>query len=187
MKEIKVYFVDDILKLVYNGRIIEKKLKNIISKGRVINREKFMEEFMNLLKKEKIKNRLFGDKIHVIKNLYFNVSDEFFLEHIFLDLGFVKVIFLDIRELLPDDDVTFIEFNDSYMVVYTLNGIYIDLDCFKDLPKILSLINIKDNIYLFGVNDFIPQLKFDKKNVYYFENYKTYITESLLKINKCDV
>lgn len=184
MKDIKVYFVDDIINIVYNGKVIRKKLKNIIKKGNVICRESFMEEFMKILKLEKIKSKLFGDKIYVVKNSFYSVRDLYFLETMFLDLGFIKVIFLDIEDLMPDDNATFIEFNDTYLNI--IKGPLLDLDYFKDIPKVLESINLKKNVYLFGSNKLIPELKINNKNLYYFDNFKDYIENSLLKINKCD-
>ena len=69
-----------------------------------------------MLKKEKIRNKLFGDNITFVDSGYFSVGDLFFIENIFLDMGFIKVDFLNIRELLPEAKATYIEINNSYLV-----------------------------------------------------------------------
>ena len=164
-----IFMVDDRLKIVYKKRVINKQLKNIIEKGRIVDKLKFMEEFVNIQKKEKIKVKLLGDNIEVIKNSFYTVSDIAFLEYIFLEIGFNKVIFKDIKDYY-EDKVTIIELNNSYMVV---NNLFLDLDYLKDY--------IKKDVIFWGVNKNIPKIKLKNKNVYYYENYETYLEDKLLK------
>lgn len=188
IKNLTIYFFEDTMQLFYRGRVISKNLNSICSKGYIVNRKEFMEEFIKTIKKEKIRGKLFGDEITIIKNAYYSHSDLFYLESIFNELGFVKVYFLDIRELLPEEDVTYVEINSSYMVLYFDQGIFLDLQYFLDIPKILSYfsVHLKNTLVLFGTNANIPKIKVKDKEIYYFENYKIYITDSLLKVKKCD-
>ena len=174
-----IFMVDDRLKIVYKKRVINKQLKNIIEKGRIVDKLKFMEEFVNIQKKEKIKVKLLGDNIEVIKNSFYTVSDIAFLEYIFLEIGFNKVIFKDIKDYY-EDKVTIIELNNSYMVV---NNLFLDLDYFKDIVYILDYLKdyIKKDVIFWGVNKNIPKIKLKNKNVYYYENYETYLEDKLLK------
>lgn len=181
-----IYIVEDTLYCAYRGKLISVVLKSCILKGFIINKEVFMHEFSVMLKKEKIKNKLFGDNITFVDNGYFSVGDLFFIENIFLDMGFIKVDFLNIRELLPEAKATYIEINNSYLVLYLDKTLYLDLSYFNDIPKVLGLfISYFDNdIALFGVNKCIPKVYINDVNIYYIENYKDYITRSLLKVKK---
>ena len=68
LKELIVYFCDDYIHIVNHHQIIHKKLDSI-QKGLVVDRTKFMESFLSILKKEKIKSKLFGDKIYIVKDV----------------------------------------------------------------------------------------------------------------------
>ena len=52
MKEMTLFFVDDFLNIVYKDRVIQNKLKDIISKGYIVDRSRFVEEFLKIIKKE---------------------------------------------------------------------------------------------------------------------------------------
>lgn len=189
-KEIFVFLVDDMLNIVYNSKVINKRMKDIIVKGRIVDRLKFMEEFIKVLKQEKVKTSLFGGNITFVKDVYFNEMEVFFLDNIFIEMGFNKVIYLDIRKLLPNMDATFIELNNTYMVI---NGkdvvLFLDLDYFKDIPSILNYLEtyLKGDIVLFGVNKIIPNIKLNGKDIYYLDDFANYISGCLLKVKKYDV
>ncbi len=189
MKKIILFLVEDILNIIYNNKSIEVVLKDILYQGNIIDRAKFMEEFIKVLKKEKIKGKLFGDDVYIVLNSYYTVRDKYFLESVFLELGFLKVIWIPIKDVLPDEAAIYIEINNSYMVINLDKGLFIDLNYFKDIPKILMqfLDGDKSDIVLFGKNKNIPFIKLKNKNIYYFENYLHYITESLLKVKKYGV
>lgn len=178
---------NDRVNIIYNKKSFSFTLKNIIYQGNVVDKLKFMEEFMAILKKEKIKGKFFGDDIYVVLNSYYTVSDKYFLESIFLEMGFLNVKWIPIEDLLPEENATYIEVNDTYMVVNLDAGVFVDLNYFKDMPTVLAQFyqNYKEDIVLFGNNKNIPYIKIKNKNVYYFENYANYIVESLLKVKKC--
>ncbi len=175
-----IYLVDNIVNLIYKKRVIKEKFKSV-SKGYIINKEEFINEFGALLKKEKIKGKLLGMNIEIIDNTYFQVSDKYFMENIFIELGFIKVIFKDIKDFFTQDK-TFMEINNTYMVLNLEKGIYLDLDYFKDIPKIIDYFSfyIKGDIVLFGVNKEIPEIKLANRTLYYLQNKEKFITDSLL-------
>lgn len=181
-----IYIVEDILFCVYKDRLIKVVLKNCIQKGYIINKEIFVDEFNKMVKKEKIKNKLFGDNITFVNNGYFSMGDLFFIENIFYELGFIKVSFLDIRELLPMMDVTFVEINNTYLVVYLEDILYFDLKYFKDIPKVLEVLKpfFKGSIAFLGLNKCIPKVCINNVSGYYIENYDSYVTQNLLKVKK---
>lgn len=181
-----VYIVESSFHCVYKNRIISVDLKNCIQKGYIVNKEVFMQEFNKMLKKEKIKTKLFGDNITFVNNGYFSIGDLFFLESIFNDLGFIKVDFLDIRDLFPDMNVIFVEVNESYLIIYLNDILYLDLTYFKDIPAILNSLKsfFDKDIAFFGLNKSIPNIHTKDVYSYYIENYKNYITQSLLKVKK---
>lgn len=188
LKNIVVFIVDDFINIVYNNRVINKKLSNVIDKGFIVNKSNFIEEFIKLSKKEKIKTKLFGEIITIVKNSFYSISDVAFIENIFNELGFLKVDYLDIKELFSLEDATFIEINNSYMVINFDIGLYFDLDYFKDIPRILDYFSlfIKEDLILFGTNKNIPKINVKNKKVYYYDNFENYIAESLLRVKKCD-
>ena len=108
------------------------------------------------------------------------------MENIFNDLGFIKVDFLDIRDLFPDMNVIFVEVNESYLIIYLNDILYLDLTYFKDIPAILNSLKsfFDKDIAFFGLNKSIPNIHTKDVYSYYIENYKNYITQSLLKVKK---
>ena len=179
-----IFWADNELYIVNNKDIINYKLKSI-NKGYIINKELFINEFSKIIKKEKIKLKLLGNKIKIVKNSYFKESDLFYIEDIFNELGFLKIEYIDIKEFFREEG-TFIEVNNSYLVLNIEDGIYLDLDYFKDIPRILNYFGemIKKEIIFFGLNKNIPLLKVNNKDVYYMDNFQKFIPDSLLKIKK---
>lgn len=185
MNKLMVFMVDKSVNILYKNRIICEKLSSV-NKGMVTNRLLFIEEFVRILKKEKIKTKMFGEDIVIVKNSFFEVSDMFFLENIFTELGFIKVLFKDIKDLMPKDEASYIEINESYMVINFDKGLFFDLDYFKDIPKVLEYFknDFKNEIVLFGVNKFIPKIKVKGLDLYYFDDFREHIVNSLLKAKK---
>ncbi len=183
-----LFLVDEVLNIIYKGKAFSLKLKDIILEGNIIDRVKFMEEFAKFLKREKVKGKLFGDNITVVKNASYNNRDLYFIESIFLELGFNKVEFMDILSLLPEREGTFIEINNGYMVLYLNSPLLVDLKYIKDIPRVLNYFKeyFKGDVILFGTNQNIPSVMQPNINLYYLENFNSYITDSLLKVKKCD-
>lgn len=181
-----LFFVDDRVEIIFKEKVKSYKLDGVLLKGFIIDKNRFIEEFGKVLKKEKIRSKLFGDSIAIVKNLYFNYAYRCFLDSVFGDLGFIKVNYMDIKELMPEMDATFVEINESYMVIGINEGIYLDLDYFKNIPGVFNYFKgmfLKD-IVLFGVNKNIPNIKIINKKLYYVDDYAHYITNSLLKVKK---
>ncbi len=188
MQDIIVYIVDNRVIVLYKDRVIDWEFKSV-DKGFIINREVFIQEFLGLIKKEKIKSKILGDKIGVLKNAFYGVADLAFLEGIWQDLGFLKVQYWDIREFLAKKNVSYVEINKGYMVLYLDKGIYLDLTYFKDISKIMGYFRewFWDDVVLFGTNEMIPKVKIKDKNVYYIDSSGEYILQCLLKVKKYGV
>ena len=186
MKELVVYFYDDVVNILYHNKVISRKLSSV-RQGLVVDRTSFMESFLSILKKEKIKSKLFGDKIYIVQDVYFNSRDLFFLENMFIDMGFIKVLYIDIQDLFAED-YTFIGLFKDYMVFYLDKPVWIDLAYFKDFPKLIDYFKdyYQKYIVLFGSNEFIPKIQSKLVNIYYIDDSKNYIIKSLLKVKKCD-
>ena len=179
-----VYFLDNNLILVNNKKVINKKVKSI-NKGYIINRDLFINEFLGIVKKEKIKIKLLNSRVIVIKNTYFREADIFFIENIMNEIGFLKVDFLDIRNFWEKDNV-YVELNTNYMIINFDKGLYFDLDYFKDIPKIITYFKetFNKDIYLYGTNKNIVNIRIKNKLIYYFDNYDTFIVDNILKLEK---
>lgn len=167
--------------------MISQKLDSIYQ-GLVVDRIKFIESFIQILKKEKIKTKLFGDKIYIVKDAYFNGRDQFYLENIFLELGFVQVLFFDIHNLF-ECDYTYIGVFQDYIVFYLDKPVFLELYYFKDFPKLLSYFReyYQSYVVLFGTNKNILNINNLDFNIYYIDNYKDFIVKSLLKVKKYGV
>ena len=177
-----IYFVDNLINVVYQKRIITKMFHSI-NKGIIDNKDLFLEEFLKLIKKEKIKLKIMGDKLEII-NTFYNSRDRLFLETIFSELGFVNISFVPILDYLPIIDGTYLEINQSYFVLYLDNNLKFDFNIFYDLPKIINYFTnkIADNIILFGNNNDIKDVNFKTKNVYYLDDAKNIVLKNLLKL-----
>lgn len=181
-----LYFVDNYLHIIYKNKLFSHSLKSL-NKGFIINKPLFMEEFIETCKKERIKGKLFGDSIQVVNSFYTN-SQQFYLESIFSELGFLKTEFVSVLDYLPVEDATYLEINQTYFVLYLEQPLFFDFNLFLDIPKLLDYFKnvTKDNYILFGNNDIIPDIQIKNKTVYYIDQYKDYILKSLLKVKKCD-
>lgn len=184
MKELIVYFYDNVICIVYQNKIIEKKLDSIYQ-GLVVDRTKFMESFLAILKKEKIKSKLFGDKIYVVRDAYYSVRDLYYLESMFVEMGFIKVVFIDIYELFHEK-YTYIGVFSDYIVFYLDKPILLDLTYFKDLPKLIDYFKdyYQKYVVLFGSNINVANVSSDLVNIYYIDQYQDFVAKSLLKVKK---
>ncbi len=187
MKELIVYFYDNVLAIVYQGKVRKYKL-NCICNGMVVHRACFLEKFLKILKSEKIRSKLFGDKIFIVKDVYFKESDLFYLENIFIELGFIKVEYIDIKDLL-NDSYTYIGVFQNYMVFYFLEPVVVSLKYFRDISKLISYFKeyYQEYVVLFGSNENIPLIQAIDTKIYYIDQYQDYITKSLLKVKKYEV
>ena len=187
MEELVVYFYDNVVSIVDKDRVIKQELDSI-SEGLVVDRTSFMESFVSIIKKEKIKSKLFGDKIYIVEDAYFRSSDLFYLESMFMEMGFIKVIFKSIDELFSEE-YTYIGIFKDYVVLYLDKPIVLDLAYFKDYAKLIQ--HFKDYyqkyVVLFGTNEDIPKISSNLVNVYYIDHYQDFITQSLLKVKKYGV
>ena len=195
VKDIIVYIWDNKIGIIYKNsdKTANHKVKNKLIKkdfesidnGFIVDKEKFMYEFLNVMKKEKIKGKLLGDKISIVKESFYTFSDVYFLESVFNELGFIKVNFIDIR-IFFDREATYIEINKKYMIINLDKGLYLELIYYKDIPKIIEYFKeyIKKDIILYGTYKDIPNIKVRGLNVYFMDNRMTYITDCLLKVKK---
>ena len=177
-----IYIVDNEINIIDKQKVYTSKFKSI-NKGYIISKKDFMEEYVTFLKKEKIKSKLLNNKIEIIFNSFYTESDKFYFENIFLELGYLKVEFKNQLDIL-EDKYTYIEINNTYMVINLDKGIYFDLEYFKDIPKIIDYFNYDKDIVLFGKNKNIRNIKLKNRNLYYIDKADTFIIDSLLKVNK---
>ena len=175
-----VYLVSNRVIVVYNKRIITKDLFKIVDKGLIKDKEKFSEEFMRLLKDNKIKNKLLGEDIWVLKNTYYTEGELFFIQSIFERLGYLKVRFIDIKDFFKEKNSIYIEINNDYLVINMDRGILVDLEFFKDIKSILKMIESDKPIILFGDNEKLHDIIEEKSEIYYIDNTKNYIADALL-------
>ena len=186
MEELVVYFYDNVVSIVDKDRVITQELDSI-KKGLVVNRTSFMESFVSIIKNNKIKSKLFGDKICIIQDAYFHSGDLFYLENMFMEMGFIKVIFKNIYELFQKK-YTYVGIFKDYIVLYLDKPVFLELTYIKDYSKLVN--DFKDYaqkyVVLFGSNQDIPNIS-QLVNVYYIDYYQDYVVKSLLKVKKYGV
>lgn len=187
MFNVIVYFVDDKLILIYKNNVYTYQLKNIISLGQIVDKNAFIENFLAIVKKEKIKSKLFGDNILILKNSFYNNRDLEYYKNIFTELGFLQVHFKDIIDFFKED-YTYIEINNSYLVINIDEALIFDLKHFKDIPRLIYYFKdyYKQYVVLFGTNSNIPNIKVKNLNIFYLKDYANYLSNNLLKVKKCD-
>ncbi len=180
-----ILFIEDNKLFIINKKVVHDYKCKSINKGFIINKDMFINEFLKIIKKEKIKLKMLGNDIKIVKNSYFKEADIYYLENILNELGFLKIEYIDIKDFFKDE-ATYIEVNNTYMIINLDEGLYLDLDYYKDIPKILNYFNVllNKNIVFFGLNKNIPFIKVMNKDVFYMDNYQNYIPESLLKVEK---
>lgn len=185
--DIVVYFSDNTLSLIYKKRIIKKAMKSI-RRGLIEDTKSFMNDFMDIMKKEKIKSKLFGDKICVVQDAFYSVRDLVYLESVFSQLGFLKVEFWDINKAFYPK-YTYIGMFKDYMVLYLKKALVIDLNYFKNITKVIDYFKeyYQNYVVLFGSNALIPNIHSKLVNIYYIDRYEDYITQTLLIEKKYDV
>lgn len=183
-----LYFVDNMVEGVYDKKTFSYVFRNSVLKGQIVNKEEFIVEFNSLLKKEKIKSKFFGIDITIIKEPFYTPSYLFYLENILEELGFVKVNYILMEDMLDKND-TYIEINNSYICIFANKKIYIDLDVFKDIPFIIKYFDMyyNGNIIMFGKNKNIPQIKINNKLLYYYDDFANFVVKCLHKVNKYGV
>jgi len=176
-----VYLVDKVINIINKNKVISSEFKSL-NKGMIDDKDLFIIEFKELMKVNKIRGKLLNDNIKII-NTYYNKRDQFYLEAIFTELGFFKVIFEDIKGIFLNNDYSYIEINNTYLVIYLDNRIGIDIKYFNDALEVINIFKdkLKDNIILFGVNEIIPKIKIKNKNIYYLDNYEDYIIKKFIK------
>lgn len=181
--ELVVYLSDDTLSLISKKRVI-KKTMNSIKQGLIVNAKSFTDDFLAILKNAKIKSKLFGDKIKIVQDAFYNVRDLIYLKNIFSEMGFLRVEFWPIKEAF-NKKYTYIGIFKDYMILYLDKALVVDLEYVKDIEKVITYFReyYQDYVVLFGSNDLIPKIHLDKINGYYIDDYKDYITSCLLLRN----
>lgn len=180
-----VYLVSNRLVVIYNKKVFEKEIPHVIQKGLIQDKDRFSEEFVKLLKENKIKNKLLGEDIYVLKNTYYTKADLYFLENIFEKLGYLKVKYIDITEFFKENDGIYVEINNDYLVINLDKGILVDLTYFKNIESVLSfLIDYSKVIILFGENKKLKDIQIDNLQIYYIDRSKDYIKDLLISYKK---
>lgn len=179
-----IYIVNDNINIIYKEKVLSLKFMSI-KDGFIVNREKFIFEFLREVKNNKIKGKLLGDKINIVKESFYSISDLYFLENLFLEMGFIKVKFLNIKEYFKEF-FSYIEINDNYMVINFDKGLYLNFTYYKNIEKIIEYFkdSLKKDVILFGTNEKITKIRIRGLNIYYLDNKERYIIESLLKVKK---
>ena len=173
-----IYFVDKTINVINNQKTINEEFKSL-DKGIIEDKDLFLIEFKDLIKKNKIRSKLLNDNIKII-NTYYNKRDLFYLESIFTELGFYKVEFEDIRKLFTYIDATYIEINNTYATIYLNNKMIIDIKYALDIINIFKN-ELKENIVLFGTNKLISDIKMKNKNIYFLDDCNDFIIKKFIK------
>ncbi len=187
-------YLDDNINLYSkkNGKIyIVVPYKDTLKDGRIVNKEKFIKKFSELIKDLKINNNIFNNSISVIINNNITLEDKEIIKDTLEILNYKKIKFIrEINYLALNKDKLFISYNYSYFYFYSINYrgntemlVYDNNRINKELiVKIIKLLN-KKKIYVFGknYNELITILNDLNLDYYYFENSDNLILNLVIK------
>ena len=165
--------------------------KDTLKEGRIVNKEKFIKKFSELIKDLKINNNFFNNSISVIINNNITLEDKEIIKDTLEILNYKKIKFIrEINYLALNKDKLFISYNNSYFYFYSINYkgntemlVYDNNRINKELiVKIIKLLN-KKKIYVFGknYNELITILNDLNLDYYYFENSDNLILNLVIK------
>ena len=179
-----IYFYDKEIAIIYQGKIIKEKTDSI-EQGLIKNLTVFIEFFTKIMKKHKIKTKILGTSIQIVKDISMQESYLFFLDYIFTELGFTKIKFINIKDLFFDNS-TYIAIFKDYILLYLDKPVILDMFYFKDIPQLLTDFKkyFNSKIVLFGSNEIIPKINNKDIPIYYIDDYQNYIINCLLKVKK---
>ena len=191
--KIYMYLVDDEIKILIEREniILNCVLSSkIIKKGKIIHYPKFIKEFINFLKKNKITKRFYKNILIWITPPDFNQIDKEIIRICFEELPFQELnILKEINLYQLKKNLLWINLNSDYAFLTILNKnkkevrIWDEKNLFQITEQIDKIIEYYPNIkkiILIGNNSMIPEItiKLEKKYnkiILYYENYQDYL------------
>lgn len=176
-----LYISKNNLVLKDNEKYYETKLSSkIMADGIVLNKELFINHYINFLKENKLSKFLWNKKINIIHDGLYSANDKKIIKKIFSDIGYKKISVspLDSSIKLNKKDIYLI--NDKLIKLYYIDKynikrkLYIDTYNLEDDEIKLIIKNRcqNKNLIIINENDSILNLV-DKLNVnYYYFNSK---------------
>lgn len=189
-----ILYLDDYINLYskkHNKILMVRPYKNTLKNGHIINKEKFIKKLMKILNEYQINKNIFNNAINVIINNSYSLIDKEILKEILELLNYKKVNFIqEINYLNINKNKLYINFNNSYFYIYSINKIgNVMINMYDNneinsglIKKIIKLYN-KEKIYIFGKNylELIKILNKEKIDYYFFENSEFLFLEVMIK------
>ena len=187
-----VLYLDDYINFYsskLNKIIIYKPYKNTFWMGRIINKKKFIINFLKLKEINGLNNSILSEEIIIITNKLIKDEDKILLNEVMEELNYKKITFINELEIIKiEKDSLFIFFNYSYFYIYYVKEdgkikliFYENNELNKMLIKyILKMFN-KNDIFISGknYNELINIIKDKKLNYFYYENNNNLFIENL--------
>lgn len=197
-----IYLVDNKIKFYSknNDKYYEHVLPSkIIKNGKIINRPKFLREFLKFIKEQKIIKKFSKNILYFIIPPNFEEVDKEILKKVFEDLPFQELKMIKEEKIYHlkkntlwvnmNQDYTFI----TYIIKHNreslfLNNNYLDYNFLEQLKILLSNQSKLKKVYLFGTNPAIIEISkkletFSNKIVLYFEDHSNYILKEFIRHN----
>lgn len=153
-----------------------------LSKGAINNVHQFTQELNAILKANKINKGLVGEDLKVYLNEPLTPINETFYKEVFSDLGFNNIEINSIKIFLDEKNTIYLISNKYSQFIYFNNN-------YNELQNIdiLTTIDFKNPIKIFGNNPSIEEVKNKLKNnlntkIYLFYPPEKYIINLLKKI-----
>lgn len=139
-KTITIQFITKGILLLKNNEIKEYLLKSV-DNYKIINKEIFIFETINLLKENNINTSILTDNLNIITdNTYSNLEREL-IEKIFIELSFNKINFMDITKILNiKKNELLIDLSTNNIKLYYLNEVIDQKIYFNKYKQILNIL-----------------------------------------------
>ncbi|HIS17538.1 MAG TPA: hypothetical protein IAC02_02870 [Candidatus Coprovivens excrementavium] len=162
---ITIDITSDGLNLLHHKKITNYKLKSV-DNFIIINNDLFIKEFTFIINSEKINNSLLTDNIQIIIDNSYPISYINYLETLFKDLSFNKIIFKNINSILKmNRNKIYVNISPKIIKIYYQQNVYNINIYFNKLEEILLLylkeltsIIDSDLIIIFGKNKGLKNL-----------------------------
>ncbi len=166
MNEIIIKILDYEIWIYKNNILYKEKTKKIIENNFIVNNKILLESLKNIIKKYKLKNNIFQNKVYIMINKLYCETNFLVLKDTMLNLGFSNYNFIYEEEIAK-------KLFSDIILVWNNNGIIIidDKEYYFDLKNRKNLKNLKGKTLLITSNDtIIDQILEENNDIIIYEN-----------------
>lgn len=168
-----------------NNNLYKKELSSsILYKGVIIDNEKFCEEYLKLVTKNKLSKIFWNKDIKIIYNVLNNKKDVINIYNIFKDLNYRNVRMYNEKEYIKLSKTCNYLIIDKLLKLFYIDSFNTKKELILD-PEVYHNIEIKNLILnrcknkdLIIIGKFLPESISEKINYYYFENFDEFFLKN---------